>query len=169
MGTWELELADKRRVLIEVAVPNPRRPHDEVDDTWPTHMRLAVRPHLEIGFLIQLQLRRSEFLSFTFILDSLLAGPAEHERACGPRVEIRILAGTLDRIEDDLEVWRRREAHQCRLRCAGITDRAENTQPILHDESVEVRLSHHRGKCTGLPFGLSTFACATLAGSYKPQ
>jgi hypothetical protein len=140
----ETEFADQRRVLIEVAVANPRRMYDEGHNAWPTHSRRAVRPHLEIDRLVPFQLRRPEFLGLAFVLDRLFTRPANHKRTRGPGDEVWIFARTLHGVENDLQFWRDRKPHQGRLRRIGAGDCAENAQPESPDKSVQVRFAEHR-------------------------
>jgi hypothetical protein len=143
-ASLETEFANKRRVLIEVAVPNPRRLYDEVNDAWPTHSRRAVRPHLEIDCPIPFQLRRLEFLGLAFVLDRLLTRPTDHKRTVWPGDEVWIFARTLHGVENDLQVRRDRKPDQGRLRRVGTGHRAKNAQPVSPDKSVQVRFAEHR-------------------------
>jgi len=89
--TSESELAEEWRILVKVTIADPRWPHDEIDDSRPTHSRGTIRPSLEIYSLVLLEFRRFEFFSFALVLDSLLAFPpaAYDERAGWPGNEIR--------------------------------------------------------------------------------
>src|SRR5215510_8163608 len=86
----EREFAYQRRVLIKVAIANPPWPDHKVNNSRPAQARGSVRPRLEIHFLAALQCCAGEFLSFAFVLHSLLARPANDERASGPRNEVLI-------------------------------------------------------------------------------
>lgn len=136
------KLAYEGRTLIEIAVANPCRPDNEVDNSWPAHSRGTVRPRFEVRLLITLQLRRFELFGFALILDGLFARPADYHRASMSGDEIWIFSRTLDGIEDDLEARSDRDPYQCRLRRTLVTDRAKNSQLGLPHESVQIRLSH---------------------------
>lgn len=142
--TSESELTYEWRVLVEVAIPNPRRPHHEVDDPRPTHSLRAVRPSLKICLLVPLQFRCFEFFTFALVLDSSLARPpaVDNKRTGGPGDEIRIFARTLDRIEDNLQLLRDRYSYQSRLRSASLADCAENAKSAFRHERVKVNVSH---------------------------
>jgi len=56
MSSWKSELAYERRGLVEIAVTNPGRAYNKVDDAGPAHARFAVGPNLEINCLVSLQI-----------------------------------------------------------------------------------------------------------------
>ena len=138
--TTKSELADQGRVLFEVAVANPGRAHNEVDNSRPTQSRGTVREEFKICLLVYLQVRWFKFFGFAFVLDGLLACPpaADNERTGRPRDEVRIFTGTLNSIEDNLKLWRDRYSYQSRLWCTGLTDCPEDAQSGFRNESVNV-------------------------------
>lgn len=142
-GTSERELADDRWTLIKVAVTDPSRTYQEVNDAGPGQVFAALRPYLKVDFLIPLQIRRPKFPGFSFVLDGLFAGPTDHERTRGPRDEVWIFTRILHRVEDQLQARRDRKPDQRRLRRIVVRNCAEDAQLEFRDECVQLRFVKH--------------------------
>src|SRR5258707_9489909 len=101
-----VEFNDHRRILIEIAVANPRRSHSDIHYARPHFARGAVWPHREVGRLDSSQLVVPRLVGDALVLDGAFVAvcPAtDHE--CDARIaaEIHALASRLDRVEYPLK------------------------------------------------------------------
>jgi hypothetical protein len=96
------ELLYEGRNLVEVAVPNPSGPDDEVHDSRPTQVGSTFRPSLKVNLLIPFQFASAELISITLVLNCLLSRPADYERTFELGNQIVVFSRTLNGIEHNL-------------------------------------------------------------------
>jgi len=110
-------------------------------------MGTTFRPGVKVHLLTTLKFASAEFVSPALVLNRLFSRPTDHERTCRLGYKIRVFSSTLYGVEDDLQTFCDSDADQGGLRYAGISDRTEDSESALHQESVEIGLCH-REYCT---------------------
>jgi hypothetical protein len=153
----EGELFNEGRILIKVAVTNPRRPDHEIRDAGPAHVAAAFWPSGEIHFLVVRKRGSLGLVRLALVLHRDFACPPNHERTTGIRHQILKLARTLDGIEDDLQFGSHGDSHEGRLRAATGRKGPQHPKFLFCNELVDFRFCHVQGFPKELQ-GLSFFS-----------
>src|SRR5712671_7106032 len=148
-----VEFNDHRRILIEIAVANPRRSHSHIHYARPDLARGAVGPHREVGRLDSSQLIVPRLVGDAFVLHSTFVAvyPATYHE-CEPRIaaEIHALASRLDRVEYQFKRVRHADSDQSRLCPAARCNRRLDGKALRTHELEQFCRSHEvaaRARC----------------------
>lgn len=159
----ECELLDQRRVLGEVAVPHPGRPHPDVRDPGPREPVPAVGIHGEVGREQAFAIGAGGEVGDALDLRGDRVVPADDERDTGVGPEVEALAGRLDGVEDDLELVTDGESDDGGLGGAVRGDGRLDGELVPAKEPQQLVALHEPGLPRGMAGSSLSAPCAGLA------